>query len=196
MRYFVLFLSIYFIIPPLKSQENDFVLDKTIVSFVPQYLIINGLRIDVERQLKGRHYLQLCPQYYINNEPLYNESYDEMHGGGLFIYHKYFPEKNILKNGVYVAYGFTYNYFRFKYLDDNSQTQELKVNKLGGDLFIGYQYIYNKIVSIDIYAGMGNRNSFLSQKEADKFDDFSFGPFGYSYSGNLFIFGFRFGVLF
>lgn len=177
----------------ISAQEESFVPKKTIISFVPQYLIIDGIRIDVERQIKGKHYLQVCPQLYLNKEPKYYANYEKMIGGGLFIYHKYFPNENRLKNGIYMAYGLTYNYFQFDVLDDNDEITMLKVNKVGADLVVGYQYLLNNVISFDFYTGIGNRNSIFEGTRTDILYD---ATFGYGYTGNLFLFGFRIGFLF
>lgn len=191
-KYFLIVVALVLTTFQSNAQDEPLILKKTIISFVPQYLIIDGIRIDVERQLKGRHFLQICPQIYTNSATEYSNYYKEMIGGGLFVYHKYFPNTDFMNNGVYLSYGITYNYFHFSPNQDFPDVGVRNINKIGADFIIGIQVFHKQIISIDFYTGAGIRNSFNNRTfNPDGSEDFP----RYDHSGNLFLLGFRLGIL-
>jgi len=104
---FLLFLNVY----PQEEKNKE-----TIYSFLPQYLINRGIRIDIEKQIGPRHYLQICPQFYLSEKDEDNFALDKnkfsyLIGGGLNLYHKIFTFEDFKKYGLYLSYGLSYNYF-------------------------------------------------------------------------------------
>lgn len=178
-----------------KTHEN-------IYSFVPQYLINRGIRVDIEKQLTQRHFLQICPQFYLSEKEEDNfvnsdNQFSYLIGGGLNIYDKIFVAESYKDYGLYFSYGLSYNYFYIEYLDDSGESElsaEANISKLGGDLILGYQFFIRDLVSIDIYTGLGTRISFMDADGSDT-DRFNTGYFGYNYTGNILLLGLRIGVI-
>ncbi|MBN2485582.1 MAG: hypothetical protein JXB34_06385 [Bacteroidales bacterium] len=181
------------------SQNQEF--NKSIYSFVPQYLINRGIRVDIDKKISGRHYLQICPQFYLSEKEgkeFVNDKnqFNFLVGGGVNAYHKIFTVDNLKYNGLYLAYGPSYNYFKIEYIDDSGDydvTANATINKFGADVLLGYQILVHEIVSFDIYTGLGTRFSFMEAggNDTNRFND---GYFGYNYTGNILLLGFRIGV--
>jgi hypothetical protein len=175
---------------------------KNIYSFVPQYLINRGIRIDIEKQLSERHFLQICPQFYLSERDddnfLNNKNqFTYLVGGGLSLYDKIFASGSYKDYGLYFSYGLSYNYFYIEYIDDSNQSEISaygNIHKIGADLILGYQFFVRDLVSIDIYTGVGTRVSSMDADGADT-DRFNTGFFGYNYTGNLLVLGLRLGVI-
>jgi len=200
MRKFVIILIAIFFTPQLRSQESPDNL--AVLSLVPQYLIIKGIRLDLDKQMTAKQFLQFCPQFYYRtgrgdeNSNTFRD-YDDLIGGGLIIYHKIFASENIMENGLYLSYGLSYNYFnlqRSQWVANESVRVTGHVNKVGGDLLIGYQYISTTHLSVDFYLGYGIRYSILNSDEGDD-NDYNFLPWDYNYSGNFLQLGIRIGFV-
>jgi len=211
-KIYLLILTFFFAGLISYAQEDS--LPKKIISFVPQNLIKRGIRVDYEFKIKERQWLQICPQFYLGdrnyklddyqyysgstmNNGLDNEDYNSIVGAGISIYHKYYPiQKHDL--GWYISYGLHYNYFftQFNVLTDYDQLieEDHSIHKIGGDVLIGYQHIFFKVLAIDIYTGLGTRLSFFNPSIGNlhKFDNF-FTSFGYT--GNVMQLGLRIGVV-
>jgi len=176
--------------------------NKNIYSFVPQYLINRGIRVDVERKISGRHYIQICPQFYLSEKEnkefvIDKNQFNYLIGGGLNVYHKIFTVEDFKYNGLYLSYGLSYNYFSIEYIDNSGDydfTAKGTINKMGADLIIGYQILIHETVSVDIYTGLGTRLSYMETDGLDA-DRFNTGYYGYNYTGNIMLLGFRLGVI-
>jgi hypothetical protein len=193
-----------------QAQKDTVKLDGIIFSFVPQYLINRGIRLDIEKQITPRSFIQICPQFYLgeqkdrnSNDIYYNDvSYDEddfnkVTGGGLNIYHKIFANEDFLSKGVYFSYGVSYSYFEIEYFDEylgNTINSTGTIQKVGGDLLIGYQFFFRNKLSIDLYTGVGTRFSEMDTDGEDS-NRFNNNYFSYNYSGNLMHIGFRIGLI-
>ncbi|MCF6360076.1 MAG: hypothetical protein L3J29_04860 [Cyclobacteriaceae bacterium] len=97
------------------------------ISFVPQYAIINGIRIDYERRIKnGNHWIVAAPMFFIdnNNQFYYYDdgsyaNYETMTGVGLNIYFKNIVYKSnkinwksgLPRHSIYLSAGLSYQYF-------------------------------------------------------------------------------------
>ena len=177
------------------AQSEPIVFDKTIVSIVPQYLITQGIRLDIEKQIKGSHFIQVCPQFYSSQDTKYGNGYEYSTGAGLFLYHKYFPNSDFINNEIYISYGLTYNFYNLKPAENaTSGIEDRNINKIGADLIIGVQFFYNDVISFDLFTGLGTRVSFINGEMKPQESDRGYSA--YDYSGNLLLLGFRLGVLF
>lgn len=200
MKKIILLLTFILIFINAFSQDEE--KKETIYSFVPQYLINRGIRVDIEKQLSGRHFLQICPQFYLSekDEDSFlqdNNQYSFLIGGGLNVYDKIYAFEDYKKYGLYMSYGLSYNYFNIEYIDYAAEAQigaTGNIHKVGGDLILGYQFFVKEIVSIDIYTGLGTRFSYMDADGADT-DRFNSNYFGYNYTGNLLLLGLRIGVI-
>jgi hypothetical protein len=195
---FLAVFSLFFIHIYSQEQESH----ETIYSFVPQYLINRGIRVDVEKQISSRHFLQLCPQFYLSEKNDENfastkNQFSYLAGGGLNVYDKIFAFEEYKEYGLYLSYGISYNYFYIEYTDysgDFVKSATGNIHKIGADLILGYQFFVRKILSVDIYTGLGTRFSFMDAGDADT-DRFNTGYFGYNYTGNIMLLGLRLGVI-
>ncbi len=202
-------------IDPSVAQKDTTKLDGIIYSFVPQYLVNRGIRIDIEKQITQRSFIQICPQFYLgekNNrgsdtyyyddyyyDDYYydNDDFNKVVGGGLNIYHKVFANSDFLKKGIYFSYGLSYSYYEIDYYEqylDATINANAKVQKYGGDLLMGYQLFLKNKLSIDVYTGLGVRNSNMDTDGGNR-DRFNSTSFGYNYTGNLMHVGFRLGLI-
>lgn len=187
----------------VSAQDSIPQIHGTIYSFMPQYLINNGIRIDIEKQLKNKHFIQVSPQFYLseqNKEDGSNSddnSFTNLVGGGVNIYHKYFVDDDFLKNPLYISYGLSYNYFNIDYYDEYLGSlihANADIHKMGVDITVGYQKIIGDVVSLDIFTGLGTRYSVMgTDSESD--DRFNSSYYGYNYTGNLMLLGLKIGLI-
>ena len=198
-KYLLLPLLLFFILNGYSQEEHK---KETIYSFMPQYLINRGIRVDVERQIGPRNYLMLCPQFYLSEKDDDNFAYEKnsftyLIGGGLNVYHKIFAFENYKEYGLYLSYGISYNYFNIEYIDNSGDVDisaKGDIHKVGGDLILGYQFFIKDVVSIDVFTGLGTRYSYMNAAGADT-DRFNTSYFGYNYTGNILLLGLRIGVI-
>lgn len=172
------------------------------ITFVPQYLIKNGIRIDYDIRLKSRHWLQVAPQFYLREHAPSSpgdHAYDfnKLAGTGLHLYHRYYPGGGPGKDGVYISYGLTWQYFHLLYDEKiltNSIERYAHIHKWGGEVNIGLIALLTDHLIFDIYAGLGTRHAFM-RSDADKARQFNGLFTDYGYSGNLINLGIRIGIL-
>lgn len=191
------------------AQKDTLKLKGSIYSFVPQYLINHGIRIDYERQITSRSLIQFCPQVYLgekesrNSDELYydetsnEDDFNNITGVGINIYHKVFANQNFLKNGIYFSYGISYSYFDIDYYEEflgETINASAYINKYGADLLLGYQFFFKSKLSLDIYTGVGTRISNMNTNGENK-NRFNSTYFGYNYNGNLLHGGVRIGLI-
>lgn len=187
------------------AQENQD--PEKIFSFVPQTMILHGIRVDWERKINENKWIQLCPEVYFANGDYSNgnDEFNELVGAGLRLYKKRYVNNSIFVNnssnvnelGIYLAAGPTYQYYHLNYLEDNNTeayTYKVDINKLGFDILIGYQFLIKDIVSIDIYTGLGARYSFVDPKGGDRDNLFDGYYTSYGFTGNLIHGGLRIGL--
>jgi hypothetical protein len=184
------------------SQPDSLINKKKIYSFVPQYLINRGIRVDFERKISDKSYIQVCPQFYLSEKEgkdfvQSSNQFDYLIGGGFSIYHKIFTVEDFKYNGLYLAYGPSYNFFHLEYIDNsdgNGYSATASIHKVGADLILGYQILVKDVVVLDVYTGLGTRLSFMETDGKDK-ERFSTSYFGYNYTGNIMHLGFRIGII-
>ena len=146
--------------------------------------------------------LQICPQFYLSEreEDSFlddNNQYSYLIGGGMSVYDKIFTNPDYKKFGLYLSYGLTYNFFKVDYTDYSGETAQSasgNIHKAGADLLLGYQFFIHKILSVDLYTGLGTRISYMDADGADT-ERFNTGYLGYNYTGNLLQLGIRIGVI-
>lgn len=191
-----------------KEEQNA----KIILSLVPQYTFIGGIRLDIDKRIGNTgNYLTFAPQFYSNNNDLFwSFDYDQLTGLGLKAYHRYFMVNKPNPKGLYVQYGLSYNYTRLTYttidwVDTDFGGTEAQIedevtgidhiHKMGGDLIIGVQTTSFENLMIDFYLGVGYRGSKYAGSRSD-FDLDYIGILNPAYSGILPIGGVRIGVFF
>ncbi len=211
---FIMLLSLY----PLQAQEELQAQDETdyyrSITLVPQYLFINGIRIDFERRITNRHWLQVCPQVYLreNSGGIFSANYDKITGAGILLYHKiYLNKKTDKRHGLYFSYGGGYNYYSMTYTYrtgydyiNNVTTQQsgnTEINAISGQVIVGLQRIIHERILLDFYTGLCHTYSFrkLAMDETNtNFNMYKFksNPADYGYSGNTLLLGIKLGFLF
>jgi len=138
-----------------------------------------------------------------------SNSYDTLSGFGIEFYHKIFLLKRRIPEGFYFSYGATYNLFKLKYrsydwvnyIEDGLEYTAYRaaykhqtINKIGANFLLGYQAELSEKLYLDVYTGLGFRYSFHSD-EANENQQFNNSTIGYGYSGSIFLFGIKFGVM-
>lgn len=209
----LLLLTISVITGASGQTKNDTIAPKSIISFVPQYLIKNGIRIDYDTRIKEHHWLQLSPQFYLRENSTYSSDdngyeyspgyddhyyedendFNQLLGAGIHIYHRFYPTISFEGHTAYVKYGLTWQYFNISYdekLFNSYVERHTNIHKTGADINFGVVTFINKFIGIDLYAGLGFRYSHRSS-DADnprKFNDFFD---NYGYTGNIVNLGLR-----
>lgn len=191
------------------AQENP---PRVLVMGVPQYLIKNGIRIEVDIASNDyRSWWVISPQFYIDVsdiETLRDKNYEQLHGYGLAIHRKVFLMRNNTEKGAYFRGGLGYQYFNIltnsehwtqslidglNYLQLENRNYHVYINRAMADALIGFQKEITSRMYIDVYAGVGLRYSFHDQPSGSdmKFNK-NISDFGYT--GTAFVAGIRFGV--
>lgn len=166
------------------------------ISFVPQYAFINGLRLDYDFQLTKNNWIQLAPTFYVGKESMDIGNFENIAGIGLHAYHRYHPGEGFGEVPVYLSFGPVYQYFHLEHEEwEMSKTilRNTHIHRIGLDVIIGiFSPVVNDFV-FDVYTGIGLRHAFQTTDavKARKFDD-SIVDFGYS--GSIFILGLRIGI--
>jgi len=170
---------------------------KHMISLVPQYLLINGLRVDYDLRLDQNHWIQFAPTFYLRNNELshadFESDFRHLIGGGLHVYHRFYPGKGLFDQKVYISWGGVYQNYNITYDESFENTvmeRYTRIRKFGGDVIIGINTRLFDPLRIDFYTGMGLRHSQFDSdaKKPEKFDDVYF---GYGYSGTILIMGLR-----
>ncbi|MBN1949651.1 MAG: hypothetical protein JW801_00505 [Bacteroidales bacterium] len=166
---------------------------KTYLSYVPQYTFIHGIRIDIDKEIKPKKFIQICPQFYLTensgSRALMNQDIDRLIGGGLSVYHKKFLSRDPEIYDFYLSYGLSYTYFNIEHTK-NSITHFDDIHKVGGDLLIGLQLFATDYFFVDIYGGAGIRYSISDLEE------FNRTSWDYNASGAILTCGMRVGIAF
>lgn len=195
---------------------------ENLIAFInPQYLLINGIRFDIEfRKPESNKWWVISPYYYSDgssnsilssnwNPDLELNEYENMYGAGLGVARKMFLKSSPTANGVYAMVRFTYNYFNIKgdnlaYVQTTDsdglqyyQIQDLEytinINSYQGSVILGKQFNPFSKFYFDLYMGLGLKYSTHESPEKVA-TTFNRGMIDYGYSGTQFIGGFRFGV--
>jgi hypothetical protein len=191
-RIFFLFFSLI-ISQFVKAQDSNI---NEVIAFHPFHLINNGIRIDYDRKLSDKQWLQISPQFYAAERTDNNDfrDYNELLGVGVSLFHRIYLS-NQTSFGTYFSYGFTYSHFNLKYDEDNSgpvNTAETTIDKFGGDIVIGYQSVAFEKLVIDVYAGLGSRYSDRTYIGTIH-RNFNKLMYDYGYTGNVLVAGIRIG---
>ena len=216
--YALLILILFVSLQNVDAQESDS--ERFAVFFVPQYIITNGIRVDVDfRKAESGSWWVISPYYYsdgssssfLNPSDNYDYNtytYKKLIGGGLGISRKIFITKNKNK-GFYAMLGATYKYFKIdgdnlnyvEYTGDDGLTyyemQDLEysinINSYAGQIILGHQFNPASKFYIDLFIGFGVKFSEHSSPE-NVMVKYNRGAIDYGYSGTQFIGGARFGI--
>lgn len=186
--------------PALNSPEEK-LKPSGIISFVPQYFFINGLRLDYDWAITSNHWIQMAPVFFYKNSPsdgaLATTRYNNQRGGGLHVYHRFYPAEGFAAKKIYLAYGPMYHYNKLQY-GNRSETDRPErytaIHKTGFDILLGFNTLLSDNMIFDLYVGLGMRHSFIHSDAAnpEKFNN-SYIDFGYS--GNVLLMGLRIGFV-
>lgn len=190
---------------PTKAQENQISeplpYPESIISIVPQYLVMNGIRIDYDKRIGGQHWLQIAPQFYLSEKKPASDydipKFNLLLGTGLNLYHKYYPSANRTLSNVYISYGLSWQHFNITYdeaIFNNYVERYSNIHKMGGDVNIGVLSLLSSHIALDLYAGLGIRYAAIKSDAISpkKFDEFYS---DYGYTGNIINLGFRISIL-
>lgn len=203
----------------VKSQNYDADAKGHFFSMSPQYILINGFRVDFEKRFKeSAHALAVSPTLFTGNigssTLLYSDYYNyELNGLGAEIAHKIYTQKSWDRNvNWYQGYSLTYNYFDLAYegftwmpIDPNGNVlalregdQKLTINQIALATFVGALVELDERLFFDVYLGIGAKRSFASDSSSDKLaeEDLQDGFINYNFSGGLLKGGFKVGVAF
>lgn len=186
--------------PPLNSEEEKFT-PTGIISFVPQYFLINGLRLDYDLAFNSNHWLQMAPVFFYRDSSsdgaLATTRNSNQRGAGIHVYHRFFPAKGFPAAKVYLAYGPMYHFNKLQY-EDRSETDRPErftaIHKTGFDILLGFNTLWSDNMTIDLFVGMGLRHSFI-HSDAVNPEKFNNSYIDFGYSGNVLLMGFRIGFV-
>jgi hypothetical protein len=185
----------------------------TLIMGVPQYLVNNGLRIDIDKRIKEtNNWLVISPILYLSyhNDFSMQDDYKSVKGGGLTLSYRKMYTKSDQPVGFYISPGLCYQFVDIN-TDNNiwdkitdqwgqvkydwvNKNYDARIHKIGGNITIGVQAEIYPGLLLDFFAGTGIRYSFRSYSNGEAGIRFNSSMLGYGYSGTLFVGGFRIGV--
>jgi len=173
------------------------------ISILPLYMTVNGLRLDLDYSLNRNHWIQAAPVFFLGDNSndktfLSHNDFLQQRGGGLHLYHRYYPGDGFGYNNVYVSYGAMWHYNNLTYnetLSGRSFERYTAINKVGADLIMGLYFLAADWICMDFYTGMGIRYSSF-QSDAVKTKKFNSSHMEPGFSGTIFIIGMRIGFTF
>jgi hypothetical protein len=185
---------------------------KVLIMGVPQYMIKNGIRLDIDIPTKDyKSWWVIMPQFYVDVnqfERLVEKKYEQLHGYGLSIHRKGFLTKTHPDQGVYISGGIGAQHFnlltnteRWANIDDNGlnviqltrDNYHVYINKVLTEVVIGYQKEITSRLYVDFYGGFGLRYSFYNQPSGSDLK-FNKNITDFGYTGTSFVGGIRIGV--
>ncbi|MFO7829466.1 MAG: hypothetical protein R6V23_12645 [Bacteroidales bacterium] len=216
----ILIIAILFVFNGKTSaQENDN--ENLLLSFNPQYLFTNAIRLDFDIRTKNsNNWWVISPYYYTDgdNESFLNrggygnynrKKYESMYGLGLGIARKIYILPKSGAGGLYAMAGVTYKYFSIRgdnftyvettgddglnYYDMQDVEYTININSYGGSVIIGNQFNPFPKFYIDLYLGFGLKYSTHSSPE-NVLIEYNRGSIDYGYSGTQFLGGVRLGI--
>jgi hypothetical protein len=217
--FIALLFSISLPINEAKAQEGES--RSLMVSTVPQYLLIQGLRMDIDKKLPlDRSWLVIAPQIYLGYTNRDGEAsnfggknwytgseYDQVIGAGLDVYHKIFLEDNERPVGVYYAYGLSFRTFKMNFKSEiDSTAPDLTIHRVvkdanqqifsgGFGMIMGYQEQIKDYFLTDFYMGIGARYSNDDKGDYAYTRRYDRRMWDYAWTGTQLVIGLRFGVL-
>ncbi len=215
MKHSILFLIIAAILSMnVNGQEKEAAKKdpKIAIGFAPYYTITNGLRLDFDflANKEKSHWLVLSPQFYYDENNDHYQDYIEITGFGLDVNYRVYLADNKKPKGPHFSPGFTFQFFNVKdeifmpvefiqngqtYFTMEERIENSNIVKLGPNVLIGYQFLINDVMYIDLYGGISFRLSFNNRDSEfiDRYQDW-WGDYGYS--GILLNGGMRLGIVF
>jgi hypothetical protein len=194
----LLFIIVSLSINHLSYSQTDS-LKSGVIAFHPFHLIQNGIRLDYDRNIGEKQWIQIGPQFYAVEyaDDLNYHGFINLIGFGVSGYHRIYLSRKVKNFGTYISYGVSYNYFSLKYEYDSVNSSSIiasntNINKFGADVIIGYQMLVFDQLVLDLYAGLGGRYS-DRQYTGIKHESFSDSMIDYGYTGNVMILGIRLG---
>lgn len=204
-----LLVAVLFIIPRTGFSQEPQVNETTgnpsynnIISILPLYLFINGMRVDYDYSINNRHWLQAGPLlfYSENATPdniMLSDPFTRHLGTGLHLFHRYYPGNGYGHVPVYLSYGPMWQYHKLNYGEGegiNASEKYSIINRIGADVVFGYNIIGQQLMNFDFYIGMGIRYSMQSSNATEpyKYNDTHSAP---GFSGTVFTAGIRIGII-
>ncbi len=185
----------------VNAQTDSVAIKKSVVAFSPQHLFFKGIRIYYDTRISQKHWLQFSPEIYmaVNAKNSFsNASYRDLYGIGIAVHDRNYINKINHPGGLYLSYGISYNYFKLTYdiESTDSYTQEhTTIQKVGGDVLIGYQFVLFSKLILDAYTGLGLNYSMREYSGIEK-RSFNSDMADYGYTGSLLLAGIRLGLTF
>ena len=161
---------------------------KTLIMMTPQYLMVNQLRLEIDRKISDRHWITVAPHYVQDFQ-----QYQTHSGFGLVATYKFLYGKS-----SYFGAGAQFTNHTF---DNYAKDGELdlwlyqtKITQYGLNATVGHYFRLASHLFGDIYGGIGYRfsNTTSSDGIMHSFDN----PFfSINYSGPMIVVGVRVGVM-
>lgn len=209
----------FFLLISVSAQEK---VNRFNVSYMPQYMLIFGQRMDLDIRLgQSNHWLVFGAHYYLNyaydskNMDYYDyedeTGYDKLQGYAFNLEHRIYLSNESLLNNIYFNYGLYYGHFNINYgeyswgsipYEDDLEAltydifdRTTHIDKLGPNIMIGYKQDFIDNFFFDFYAGAGLRYSIISPDDGSQ-RTYSEHLFSYGFTGTTFLVGIRIGKCF
>lgn len=196
------------------SQAQNTKNNNLLIMGVPQYLLVNSVRIDIDKNIKGTNkWVVISPQIFngetgaISNMFSGRFNYLDVKGGALGLSYKYVLSEKSNSQGVYVAAGGAYHYLKVKsegvlweaqspgslIMVQKQGSVSSIINRMGLNSIVGMQLKTNSNIFMDFYVGFGIKLG-LDKTEEGGITDLSAYASDYGYSGTYLLMGVRFGI--
>jgi hypothetical protein len=191
---------------------------KFIITGMPQYLIMNGLRFDFDFRIsdvKDRWLIAGTHFYFKERSPLDNSQFSysdnnmtRLLGGALDLQLRNYIDAGKDPEGPYISFGgglaffdiTYYKYHWFEYSENGMQFYDYRLGDFRRNISqfkvcaqIGYQVVTNDIV-MDFFTGFGLKYSSFDKQRGDP-RNLTYYYWSYGYSGTYMTLGLRLGML-
>jgi hypothetical protein len=183
-------------LPPRQTSainlEDDIHDGRTMVMLTPQFLLVDQIRIEIDRRLLHRHWISFAPHYVQNHT-----EFQTHWGFGLATTYKWFMGE---ESPVYIGGGlqFTRHNLENSALDDLTQLTDLlystNIMQYGVNMVFGRYIRLFPHVYGDIYGGLGYRFSQTTTSDGVP-HAFRNRVFDLGYEGWILVVGIRFGIM-
>jgi len=189
-------------LPPPKDIHEG----RTLIMLTPQFVLVDQIRIEIDRRIRDRHWISFAPHYIQNNT-----EFQTHWGFGLGTMYRWFRYEG---SSSYFGAGlqFTHHILENTARDEFTHTDYLwlyraNITQYGINLIIGRYIQLAPNIFSDIYVGIGYRISHVRTQTIE--DELSVGTptsfrnprfsnnrfLAHDYQGLMLVFGVRFGIM-
>jgi hypothetical protein len=197
-----------------RAQETNLEEQKSLaISAVPQQILNNAVRFEIDFRRAGHNWITLAPEFYFRDEDFEDAfdhpEYNTLVGAGIEVFFRKYIQPSSHGEGFYIAYGGGYRFLKIntdnylwkktpnngiQWYHQNLQNYDIHYHGLSAKCFGGYQMKFFDYLTGDLFMGLGMRYSIEDAPEGN-FLRFNENVNDYGYRGLMLVGGLRMGIM-